>query len=299
MPVKNIPKRIAKAQKGDIKAFHQVFSTFQDQLKSFLYRLITDRNDVEDIVQETFVKAFDKIKTYKGKSSPKTWVFAIATNLARDLIRKRKRWPLDALDQACEAYKTSPHLQEKYAMVAQHTPYNTFVIREHIDFCFTCISKTLPIEQQLALILKDIYEFKVKEIGLILDRSMGMVKHLLHDARTSMVRIFDNRCALVNKNGTCHQCSELNGIFNPEQDARQALLKIEMVKEGSPKDKADLFKLRARLVKGIDPLSAEGANLHEFMMQNVRLLIGETGGLHPRQQEPVYNVKTNKTGRKL
>jgi len=59
-----------------------------------------------------------------------------------------------------------------------------------------------------------------------------VVKHLLHDARKSMVNIFDNCCALVNKNGTFHQCSELNGIFNPEQDARQALLKIEMVKTG-------------------------------------------------------------------
>lgn len=275
-PVKNVPKLILKAQNGDIKAFHQVFSAFQGQLKSYLYRLITDRNDVEDIVQETFVKAFDKISTYKEKSSLKTWVFSIATNLTRDLIRKQKRWPQDALDQACEAYKVSPDTQEKYTMVAQHTPYNTFVIRQHIDFCFTCISKTLPIEQQLALILKDVYEFKIKEIGQILNRSAGVVKHLLHDARKSMVKIFDNRCALVNKNGTCHQCSELNGIFNPEQDAQQELLKIEMVEEGPKKDKAELFKLRTQLVKGIDPLNAEGANLHEFMMGNVRKLIGET-----------------------
>jgi RNA polymerase sigma-70 factor (ECF subfamily) len=274
--VKNIPELILKAQNGDIRAFHQEFSKFQGQLKSYLYRLITDRNDVEDIAQETFVKAFEKIDTFKGKSSFKTWVFTITTNLTRDLIRKRKRWPPDALDQACKAYKTSPDSQETYTMVVQDTPYNTFVIREHIDFCFTCISKTLPIEQQLALILKDVYDFKIKEIGLILDRSEGVIKHLLHDARKSMVKIFDNRCALVNKNGTCHQCSELNGIFNPEQNAQQELLKIDMVKEGSQKDKVELFKLRIRLVKGIDPLSAEGANLHEFMMQNVRQLIGET-----------------------
>lgn len=275
-PVKNIPKLVLKAQNGDIKAFHQEFSAFQGQLKSYLYRLFTDRNDAEDIVQETFVKAYDKIGTFKGKSSFKTWVFAIATNLTRDLIRKRKRWPLDALDQACQAYKASPNKQESYTMVARHTPYNTFVIREHIDFCFTCISKTLPIEQQLALILKDVYDFKIKEISLILNRSEGVTKHLLYDARKSMVKIFDNRCALVNKNGTCHQCSELNGIFNPEQDARRELLRIKMVKDGAQKDKAELFKLRTRLVKGIDPLHAEGASLHEFMMQNVRQLIGET-----------------------
>jgi RNA polymerase sigma-70 factor (ECF subfamily) len=133
----------------------------------------------------------------------------------------------------------------------------------------------LPIEQQLALILKDVYEFKNKEVAIILNRSIAVVKHLLHDSRAKMIDIFDNRCALVNKNGTCHQCSELNGIFNPKQDAREALMKIEMVNAGPKESKPELYNLRTRLVKGIDPLNAEGANLHEFMMQNVRLLIGE------------------------
>jgi RNA polymerase sigma-70 factor (ECF subfamily) len=266
---------VESAQRGDIKAFHKLFSEFQDKLTSYLYRIIADRYDVDDIVQDTFVRAFDKIGSFQGNSNLKTWVFAIATNMARDLIRKRKRWPLDALDQACAAYKTSTETQQAYTKTSQQTPYSMFVIREHIDFCFTCISKTLPIEQQLALILKDVYEFKNKEVAIILNRSIAVVKHLLHDSRAKMIDIFDNRCALVNKNGTCHQCSELNGIFNPKQDAREALMKIEMVNAGPKESKPELYNLRTRLVKGIDPLNAEGANLHEFMMQNVRLLIGE------------------------
>ena len=86
---------------------------------------------------------------------------------------------------------------------------------------------------------------------------------------------FDDRCALVSKNGTCHQCSELNGIFNPKQDAQAELLKIKMVSAGSGKNKSELYKLSTQLVNGIDPLRAEGANLHDFMMQNIRKLIGE------------------------
>jgi RNA polymerase sigma-70 factor (ECF subfamily) len=266
---------VESAQQGDIKAFHKLFSEFQNKLKSYLYRIIADRNDVDDIVQDTFVRAFDNIGSYQGKSSLKTWVFAIATNMARDLIRKRKRWPLDALDQACAAYKSSTETQQAYTKTSHRTPYSMFVIREHIDFCFTCISKTLPIEQQLALILKDIYEFKIKEIAVILNRSIAVVKHLLHDSRAKMIDIFDNRCALVNKNGTCHQCSELNGIFNPKQDARKELSKIKMTNAGQKEGKPELYSLRTRLVKGIDPLNADGANLHEFMIHNVRLLIGE------------------------
>jgi RNA polymerase sigma-70 factor (ECF subfamily) len=92
---------------------------------------------------------------------------------------------------------------------------------------------------------------------------------------TNLRSKFDNRCAPVSKNGSCHQCSELNGIFNPKQDAQAALLKIKMVSAGANENKSELFKLRTQLVKGIDPLNAEGTNLHEFMMQNIRKLIGE------------------------
>ena len=67
-------------------------------------------------------------------------------------------------------------------------------MKEHIDYCFTCMSKTLPIENQVALILKDIYDFQIKEICLILGKTEGVVKHLLNDARNIMTGIFENRC---------------------------------------------------------------------------------------------------------
>jgi RNA polymerase sigma-70 factor (ECF subfamily) len=67
----------------------------------------------------------------------------------------------------------------------------------------------------------------------------------------------------------------LNGIFNPKQDDREELLKIKMVNAGQKESKPELYNLRTRLVKSIDPLNADGTNLHEFMMQNVRQLIGE------------------------
>ncbi|MCP4402890.1 MAG: hypothetical protein GY801_37010 [bacterium] len=53
---------------------------------------------------------------------------------------------------------------EELAYIKNTSPHGQFEIKEYIDFCFTCLSKTLPIEQQIALILKDIYAFKRKEI---------------------------------------------------------------------------------------------------------------------------------------
>ncbi len=267
---------LQQAKNGDINAFHQLFAEFQGQLRSYIYRLVTNRQDADDLTHDTFVKAFDKLKTFNKHSSLKTWVFAIATNMSMDVLRKRKRWATDAQDQSRAVSQMSPEVVEAYQYINQYSPHGTYEIREHIDFCFTCIGKTLPIDQQVALMLKDIYRFKVKEVVMILDKSVGVVKHLLHDARQTMTNIFEQRCSLVSKQGVCYQCSELNGLFNPKQEAQTELMKIELVQSADDHSQEELFEIRTKLVQGIDPLNAKGADLHDFIMQRIRKVIGET-----------------------
>jgi RNA polymerase sigma-70 factor, ECF subfamily len=69
---------------GDINAFQSLFAAFQHQLRSYLYRLLANRNDAEDLVHDTFIKAFDKLSTFKGESSLKTWVFQIICSGKKD-----------------------------------------------------------------------------------------------------------------------------------------------------------------------------------------------------------------------
>ena len=266
---------LQQAKNGDIKAFHHLFAAFQPQLKSYLYRLTADRNDADDLTHDTFVRAFAKLTTFSEKSSLKTWIFRIATNLALDLLRKRKRWPEDAQEQSRAASSKSPHIVETYLAINQHSPHGVYEMREHIDFCFTCIAKTLPIEQQVTLVLKDVYSFKVKEVALILDTTVSRSQHLLRTARHTMIDIYDYRCSLVNKQGVCYQCSELNGLFNPKQEAQTELMKLEMVQTAVTHDKEVLFNLRTKLISHIDPLNARGSELHDFIMQRIRTVIGE------------------------
>lgn len=267
--------QLKKALNGDINSFQSLFSTFQNQLKSYLYRLLVDRNDAEDLTHDTFVKAFDKISTFKGECSLKTWVFQIATNLAYDYLRKKKRWGIDAQDKARTLAGGSDEIKTDFNFVHDNSPYGNYEIKEHIDFCFTCISKTLIIEQQLAIILKDIYDFSVNETSIIMNSSVGVIKHLLIDSRKNMTTIFDNRCALVNKNGACHQCSELNGFFNPKQNQQQAIVELDLVRLSTKFDKEKLFNLRTTLIKSIDPLRSSGSDLQDVIMKCTRRSIGE------------------------
>lgn len=266
---------LKKAKEGDINAFQTLFAEFQPQLKSYLYRLLTDRNDTDDLTHDTFVKAFDKISTFKGNSSFKTWVFQIATNLAYDYLKKKKRWLPNAQDQAKSLAMSSEYIQQLFVMTNQTSNHGRYEVKEHIDFCFTCISKTLTLEEQIAIILKDIYSFSRKEIASVLAKTEGVVKHLLFNGRKTMIEIFDNRCALINKNGACHQCTELAGIYNPKQAEQEELMKIKLVKSANKESNEKLYQLRADLVAAIDPLNSKGADMQDIIMQCTRLAIDE------------------------
>ena len=252
------------AQNGDIRAFHTLFAEFQPQLKSYLYRLLANRNDMEDMVQDSFIAAFENLGTFRGEASLKTWVFTIATNRARRQLKKEKRWAEDSHERARALAHAQPELFQSLLQTSRGAPAGTFTIREHIDYCFTCVSKMLPIRQQIALILKDVYRFKNREIAAIMDTSESKVKHAVRDARQKMIAIFDHTCALVNKNGICDQCSQLNGVFNPKQDQQAALMKVEWARNQADQTDQELYALRRKLVRAIDPIQGEGTDLHEL-----------------------------------
>lgn len=258
---------LERAKNGDIRAFQSLFLGFQPQLKSYLYRLTANRTETEDLAQDTFVLAFENIHTFRNEASLKTWVFTIATHHALKHLKKKKRWAVDTSTRTKDFAHDHTEVMDLLLHTNQSSPQGVFEIREHIDYCFTCISKVLPIEQQVALILKDVYDFKVKEIVQIMNATQGVVKHLLHNARQTMIHIFDQQCALVAKNGVCYQCSGLNNMFNPKQNAQAELMQLRMVREAENEDKQALYQLRTELIKGIDPLEAKGAELHEVFMK--------------------------------
>lgn len=237
------------------------FETFQGELKSFILRMTASVQDTEDIVQEAYLKAHAKIDSYRRESSLKTWVFAIAANLVKDMLKSKQRWPEHVTDICREAALGNPDFFQEALQIRATSPQGNFEIKEHIAFCFTCVAKSLPLEQHVALLLKEVYSFKVKEIAQIMNQTEAMVKYYLHVGRSKMIEIFDHRCSLINKQGVCYQCTELNGIFNPQQKAQEALVKIAMVKEASHKSKEELFELRTKILQELDPFESGAAEL--------------------------------------
>jgi len=249
------------------------FELARPQLKSFILRMTASVEDTEDIVQDAYINASQKIEGFRGESSLKTWVFTIAANLAKDNLRAKKRWTENVTDICKANALEDPHYFPGAMNIQTNSPHGQFVIKEHINFCLTCISKSLPLEQQICILLKEIYEFRILEITQILNTTEAMVKYYLHTGRTKMINIFDGRCALINKGGVCHQCSELNGIFNPKQNFEIEKNKIELAKQADKGDKEHLLNLRLQIMKEIDPFSSDGSDLQLYHLEHNRVVM--------------------------
>lgn len=252
----------------EIEKYKQEFIEFKPKLKSYLYRLTTCKEDAEDLTQDTYIKTFEKFSLYRKQSSFKTWVFAIATNLAKDHNRVKERWGENWMDLVRDAHVQSPELFAKKSSIVDNSPHGKFVLSEHLNYCFNCTTKTLLLYEQICLWLKEVYDFKISEIMTITGLTEGKVKHAIADARGHLTRIFEKKCALINKNGTCSQCTGLNKMYNPKQDSHIEANKIKMVKEQEGRNAQDLLDLRLQLVKSIDPLNGNGIDLHNYLIEN-------------------------------
>lgn len=125
---------------------------------------------MEDLVQETFIKAIKFCDTFQGDSSPKTWLYSIARNVAIDEQRKRKR-----------RWMVSLPFMEKYEMKDEQTPEKIFELDEEKRELYQSI-KTLKQTYQDVLILRGIEDLSVEETSAVLHWSENKVRVTFHRA---------------------------------------------------------------------------------------------------------------------
>ncbi|WP_422858672.1 RNA polymerase sigma factor [Flagellimonas sp. S174] len=251
------------------------FLLFRDQLRSFLFRLLTSLQDVEDVMQTTYLKVHDNIDSFKKDSSFKTWVFSIAYNTAKNHLARQKRWDERAQDYGAEINRPPSEYWDKFEQVFQTTPDKQYETKEHIAYCFNCIVKTLVLEQQVCLWLKEVYQFKISEILEITQLTEGKVKHAIANARKHMNRIFDERCALVNKKGHCTQCTTLTSILNHKQKEHIEKARNKYLKYEESNNQEHLLNVRMKLTQSIDPLNSPNTLMNMFMLKSLETWTAE------------------------
>ncbi|YCM46225.1 sigma-70 family RNA polymerase sigma factor [Verrucomicrobiaceae bacterium 227] len=93
------------AQEGNTEAFDALVVKFSPRLYGLVYHMTSNKEDAHDLLQDIFAKAYRSLKRFRGKSSFYTWVYAIATNMTLNFLKKRKRrstWSLDVMDSGLQ-----------------------------------------------------------------------------------------------------------------------------------------------------------------------------------------------------
>lgn len=244
------------------------FNSLRNELSSYIFRLVTNRETTEDIVHDTYIKVVENIETFQGRSTFKTWVFSVATNLGKNILVRQNKWTVNAQDYGAVLHLKSQEHWNAFQRVFDSTPEQEYEVKEHLNYCFNCMNKTLELEQQVCLLLKEIYDFKVAEIIEITRLSEGKVKHAIANARKHLTHIFEKRCAFINKEGVCHQCTELTGILNPKQDVQAKANQLKLGKKKIDESQNHLLDLRFEIVRNIDPLNSKNTLVTNYFLEN-------------------------------
>ena len=167
---------IKRFQEGDVYAFEQIVHRYKDPLVNFIYHFVGNRVDAEDIVQETFLRVFKKKDLYRSVAKFSTWIYTIASNLAKTELRRRRRRHILSLSQMGyedKDYELPDHFSSPEKTIERKTKEQT--IRDEIE--------ALPIKFKEVVVLRDIQEFSYEEISKILHIPLGTVKSRVNRGR--------------------------------------------------------------------------------------------------------------------
>jgi len=171
---------IREAKRGDFDAFEELVRRYQERIYSLGLRMTKHPQDAEDVLQETFLRAFEHLSTFREESSFATWLFRIAMNTALMKLRQERTAPVYSLDQPGQELDLSeipPDVRDWAPNAEEMVEAEEMrqLLEEAID--------ELPEIYRAVFILRDVEGLPAKEVAEILDLSVPAVKSRLLRAR--------------------------------------------------------------------------------------------------------------------
>jgi len=171
---------------GDARAFGEIVARYDQRLLNFVYRTIGDRERAQDLVQETFVRVYRHLHRFDQTKKFSTWIYTIASNLAKNELRNRSRNPL-VLFQTIKKNWDADHRPLEWEDT-QYKPDDLFRkrhLREKVDEAV----KLLPQHHRIVFVLRELEGKTYEEIAEITGCNLGTVKSRLNRARNNFATI--------------------------------------------------------------------------------------------------------------
>jgi RNA polymerase sigma-70 factor (ECF subfamily) len=172
---------VERVQQGDKRAFDLLVRKYQHKIVHLVTRYLHDSTEALDVAQETFIKAYRALPSFRGDSAFYTWLYRIATNTAKNyLVAQNRRPPMDDIDaQDAEQFSGDTGLKE-YA-----TPEH-LLLRDEIEATITAAIEALPDELRTAISLRELEGLSYEEIAQVMDCPIGTVRSRIFRAREAI-----------------------------------------------------------------------------------------------------------------
>jgi RNA polymerase sigma-70 factor, ECF subfamily len=193
---------IAAAKAGDETAFGGLVGRYRRELQVHCYRMLGSFEDSEDMVQETFLRAWRKRATFKGRSTFRAWLYRIATNACLDTLAAHPRKVARQAPGATSAAQLTsevPWLQPypdrllDELAASDSEPDAAVVAKETIELAFLATIQHLPPKQRAVLILRDVLGWSANDTAALLEDSVPAVNSALQRARATLKRHLPRR----------------------------------------------------------------------------------------------------------
>ncbi|MGI6004486.1 MAG: RNA polymerase sigma factor [Christensenellales bacterium] len=167
---------IRLAQKGDAQAFSSLFEAHQDRIYHIALQMMRNRDDALDAAQEAMIKMYRRLSSFREEADFATWSYRVVVNTCLDMLRKRRKRPLDSLEQIREL---------GFDVAAQGGTEEDILRREESNLVHRALD-TLSAAERTIIVLRDIQGFSYEQISEILDLPLGTTKSRLFRARASL-----------------------------------------------------------------------------------------------------------------
>src|SRR3954471_24755185 len=173
---------VARAREGDLAAYDDLVRRYQERIYATLYHMTSNHEDANDLAQETFIKAFQALKSFKGDSSFYTWVYRIGDNKTINFLKQRKNKTHMSLNDLDFNAENDPDM---VALVSDKTPRRDANLAELQEKLNAAMLKLSPVHR-LVVTLHDVQGLSHEEIGKMMDCNIGTVRSRLFYARQQM-----------------------------------------------------------------------------------------------------------------
>ena len=173
---------------GEERAFQELVDRYQTRLLNFIYRTIGDRERAEDLVQEVFIRVYRHLHRFDRSKKFSTWIYTIASNLAKNELRNRSRNPLVLFQTIRKNWQDDDRPLQFEDTTAR--PDDLFRKRHLRELVEESVAK-LPAHHREVFVLRELEGKSYEEIAEITDCNLGTVKSRLNRARTSFAEIIE------------------------------------------------------------------------------------------------------------